>query len=754
MQLTRRIRLSALLSVFAISSLASTARATVLINPPAPYPQHNMGDTSYSIFLGGSSSGSPYNSAFYNGTDGYRFINTAITAVEDNLVWLDVSSSQKFTLTANQHVVVTLSASSTAGSEIPLYGAGIVSTNIAPPLCGANGVVSCQGSRTGASNLSAYYQPNTVLRLSFYIPSLCSAQGASTGTLCATSSPNYANLSGKTLTQPIIVTFSVVSDNLAIGAVGGANVDTLTFTLGMSDIAPSVSCPVSGSIADYYFPGDSQVYVNPNNYVRTTGQGNSVQDVGTDLKSLLFLGNRSGTNPLVANSVPSNEVIAYALEGSGNQAITGFVNSTNGSDNRYKAELYAQNVIGVFSPSSCVVPSPYVTAQTIQGVLTESKCFIATAAYQDGRAAPVMMLRQFRDRILAKTDFGRKFIKAYYHWSPALAEWAWDKPIVRSFALRALAPVEMVAWGLLHISNAEEPSVQPYIDRLKKNLGSEGTEPQGNESYIEQELKKLQPAPTPDDKSYIDRLKGRIPEEASSEGYTDQERSKVPEEKVTESPIDAVKAGRPNIQMQDRPTINSAIGFKLGVSPGISVTNTKGTVSYNALYGTNWQPDFLLHWEHQFFHSEYLGSFGAGVDTGVTYAGANGLLSFAFNGSNVSQTKFSFLQIPMIFNAYYRFNLLRILRPYLGAGAGSMFYTEVRKDNAGDKRGYSFVYTGSAGISLALDFLDSKTALDGYLSRGIQHTYLTAEYLYLTSFNKTGVYFERSGIYSGFLFEI
>ena len=83
-----------------------------------------------------------------------------------------------------------------------------------------------------------------------------------------------------------------------------------------------------------------------------------------------------------------------------------------------------------------------------------------------------------------------------------------------------------------------------------------------------------------------------------------------------------------------------------------------------------------------------------------------------------------------------------------------MFYTEVRKDNAGDKRGYSFVYTGSAGISLALDFLDSKTALDGYLSRGIQHTYLTAEYMYLTSFNKTGVYFERSGIYSGFLFEI
>ena len=53
-----------------------------------------------------------------------------------------------------------------------------------------------------------------------------------------------------------------------------------------------------------------------------------------------------------------------------------------------------------------------------------------------------------------------------------------------------------------------------------------------------------------------------------------------------------------------------------------------------------------------------------------------------------------------------------------------------------------------------LDFFDSKTALDGWLSRGIQHTYLVAEYFYLSSFNRTGVSFGRSGVYAGFLFEI
>lgn len=723
-----------------------SAGATVLVNPPAPLPQRVLGDTGYTISLAGSASGNPF-SGFVNGTAGYRFLETDSSTVDD-MVWLDVSSNKPFTVNANQHIVVTLSVNSTAGSEIPLYGAGIVSSNTEPPVCGANGNISCQGSRTGASNLSAAYQFGTVLRVAFSFSSLCNTPGASTGSLCASNA--YSTLAGKTLTQPIVVTFSVVNDYVTTGAVSGGTVDTTTFTLSVSDIAPTVSCP-SGGISDYYFPGDGQVYINPSNYSSGTGAGATVSDAGVSVESLLFIASRVSSgfplNAITTNTLPSNEITAYVDIVGGSQAVTGFVNSVNGADNVYQAYLHSQNEVGLISSLSCTVPSPYVASQSIKGVLTESKCFIATAAYQDGRAAPVMMLRKFRDRILAKTAFGREFIRTYYRHSPAFAEWAWDKPVIRSFALRLLAPVELAAWLWLEFSGAEEASSpQPYIDRLKKGNPTLDIPDEANPPTAPA-------APPSRPGTYSQRIGTNFPEEESVEGYTEKERQKIGEDPWLSGPLEQ-KPSDSKKAVLERPDIESAIGFKIGVSPGMTVTNSTGTIGFDALYGTNWQPELMLHYERQLFHSEFLGSFGLGFDTGLSYSTGYGLLSFNFNSSSVSQTRFTFLQIPLLLNATYRFNLLRFLRPYVSAGAGAVFYSEIREDDAGDKRGYSFAFTGSGGLALALDFFDSKTALDGWLSRGIQHTYLVAEYFYLSSFNRAGVSFGRSGVYAGFLFEI
>jgi hypothetical protein len=54
---------------------------------------------------------------------------------------------------------------------------------------------------------------------------------------------------------------------------------------------------------------------------------------------------------------------------------------------------------------------------------------------------------------------------------------------------------------------------------------------------------------------------------------------------------------------------------------------------------------------------------------------------------------------------------------------------------------------------LLMDFLDRDTARDSYLSQGVQHTYLFAEYFYLNTLGSS-VVFNRSGLYAGFLFEI
>ena len=58
-------------------------------------------------------------------------------------------------------------------------------------------------------------------------------------------------------------------------------------------------------------------------------------------------------------------------------------------------------------------------------------CYVATAVYGSYDCPQVWTLRRFRDFTLAKTWFGRAFIRTYYAISPTLVKWfgktAWFK---------------------------------------------------------------------------------------------------------------------------------------------------------------------------------------------------------------------------------------------------------------------------------------------------------------------------------------
>lgn len=265
-------------------------------------------------------------------------------------------------------------------------------------------------------------------------------------------------------------------------------------------------------------------------------------------------------------------------------------------------------------------------------------------------------------------------------------------------------------------------------------------------------------SPALEQDSYSERIKKKLKEEDEAAGYAEREKNKLPPENAADSPIEMVKQKRDKYPLPQKPNIDTALGFKFGASPGMKVTNTKNpkpTATFGNIYGAGWQPDLVLHGEKQFYHSENFGSVSLGFNFGLSYAEGFGQLAFAFGSKSTTQseTKFSFLQVPLILDAYYRMNLFRIIRPYVGVGAGSMLYTEIRNDSNPDKRGYSFIYTTSAGASILLDFIDPSTSRDSYLGNGIQHSYLTVEYNYMNTFAKTGVLFQRSGIYAGFLFE-
>jgi hypothetical protein len=65
--------------------------------------------------------------------------------------------------------------------------------------------------------------------------------------------------------------------------------------------------------------------------------------------------------------------------------------------------------------------NPYLDSKIDHQENKKEGCFIATACYGDYDANEVLILREFRDKVLFKSIFGRVFIYMYYRISPPIA---------------------------------------------------------------------------------------------------------------------------------------------------------------------------------------------------------------------------------------------------------------------------------------------------------------------------------------------
>ena len=79
---------------------------------------------------------------------------------------------------------------------------------------------------------------------------------------------------------------------------------------------------------------------------------------------------------------------------------------------------YDPNYVNPFDTQS----KPNVFA-TNTNTNTNSGCYVATAVYGSYNCPQVWTLRRFRDYTLAKTWYGRAFIRTYYAISPTLVKW-------------------------------------------------------------------------------------------------------------------------------------------------------------------------------------------------------------------------------------------------------------------------------------------------------------------------------------------
>jgi hypothetical protein len=106
--------------------------------------------------------------------------------------------------------------------------------------------------------------------------------------------------------------------------------------------------------------------------------------------------------------------------------------------------IFAFTTTGFTATNICQSPSEVV------GLLDDKHCFISTAAFGSQMSSEVQTFRQFRNTFLLNNYWGGKFIKAYYKFGPAAAEFISGSEILKSVARGFLYPALGFSWIALN----------------------------------------------------------------------------------------------------------------------------------------------------------------------------------------------------------------------------------------------------------------------------------------------------------------
>jgi hypothetical protein len=100
---------------------------------------------------------------------------------------------------------------------------------------------------------------------------------------------------------------------------------------------------------------------------------------------------------------------------------------------------------------------PNLSSNSIPG------CFIATAAFGSKFEKHVQLLRRFRDFYLMPNRIGRSFVKAYYKYSPPMADFIAKHDSLRAMVRISLLPVVGVSWIVLKIGTVSTMALMLFF---------------------------------------------------------------------------------------------------------------------------------------------------------------------------------------------------------------------------------------------------------------------------------------------------
>lgn len=428
------------------------AWSTVTIKPVHPHTSST--NTFYYAATGGSPQGfmaSDFRA--YDLTKGH----SVSTLSSSDMILLDISSDTDFTVSASNPLILKLTANNDTTNEpfpFPIAAAG--PTNGVPAACSATNpycVNTSSSIQPAAAFWMVQYPKRTTVRVGVYPLDICHyvdwvKNGGSSGSTkangCSSISQVIASLSAAIeITASIYVATpaTVTDDSPAYAAASGSTAETADATLNFQVNAPSYTCPANLNSA--FYPSDAAIFVNGPLFATTRASG------GAPVTNLVVTAKANGTADSTPAGYLTNDVLGKPGIG-GENLVSGFVNTTNGSDNLYDVLFSVQDQSGFIANFDTACHIQNVQTSKIQTFLQTSRCFIATGAFRSDVALPVLILRDFRDQILLNTDLGELFVKAYYHYSPDAGEWLWYHPEFRFPVIAALLPLIIFAWLILN----------------------------------------------------------------------------------------------------------------------------------------------------------------------------------------------------------------------------------------------------------------------------------------------------------------